>query len=83
MNLGTVDLRNTMAKPTLRRIAEECHFGGFCSECAMVFIRPWGAKGRDSEKAVREQFLAHLQKHHQARRLHARSANSSRQVKPD
>ena len=83
MNLEPIILGNTMAKPTLRRIEQECHFGGFCSECAMVFIRSWGANAKDSEKAIREQFLAHLQKHHQAKRLHLKANSALSRIKPD
>jgi hypothetical protein len=83
MNLEPSILGNVMAKPTLRRIAQECHFGGFCSECAMVFIRPWHAKAKDGEKAVRDQFLAHLHNHHQPKRLHLKSNPSLSRVKPD
>jgi hypothetical protein len=83
MNLGPIILTNIMAKPTLRRIEQECHFGGFCSECAMVFIRPWRANAKDSEKAVRDQFMAHLQKHHQVHRLHLKSNPSLSRIKPD
>jgi hypothetical protein len=85
MNLELMTLGNTMAKPTLRRIEEECHFGGFCSECAMVFIRPWGAKAEESEKAIKEQFLAHLHEHHSRRRLKlasASAASSMSQLRP-
>ena len=69
MNFELITLESTMAKPTLRRIEEECHFGGFCSECAMVFIRPWGAKAEESDKAIRRQFLAHLHEHHSKKRM--------------
>ncbi len=49
----------------------------------MVFIRPWGAKAKESEKAIRDQFLAHLQKHHQGQRLHLKSSPSLSRIKPD
>jgi len=68
MNFELITLESTMAKPTLRRIEEECHFGGFCSECATVFIRPWRANSEDSDKAIREQFVAHVEERHQARK---------------
>jgi len=83
MNLEPITLGNLMAKPTLRRIEQECHFGGFCSECAMVFIRPWRANAKDSKKAIRDQFMAHLQKHHPGQRLHLNSSPSLNRIKPD
>ena len=77
MNLELMTVGNIMAKPTLRRIEEECHFGGFCSECATVFIRPWGAKAEECEKAIRDQFLSHVHEHHSKKRLKVASASSA------